>query len=252
MIKKLKVEQYRKLKNVELEFDNGINVLSGSNGTCKTSILHIISNSYQAVSKTAPWIKEANCIEIIKNINSIANPKIEKLTKGDKKYNDPAPGCKGTLYSVDYFDGSTLEFRRHNSSTHSGNRFSVKPQYKKGSKDSLPQLPVIYLGLSRLYAYGEYQNEESITSINKKLPQKYLEEICLLYKSFTGISISYSGQQKMGDIKTRAEFSSEYEGIDSNTISAGEIIYLLLLQHWFHLDIIMKVLILQEKLRVYC
>ncbi len=223
MIKKIKVEKYRKLKQIEFDFEKGINVLSGTNGTCKTSILHIISNSFQAVSKNNTWINEQNCIDIIKSINGITNPKIEALTKGDKKYNDPAPEYKGTLFSCNYIDGLTLDFRRHNSKTFFGkNRYSVKPLYKRGSKDSLPQVPIIYLGLSRLFSYGEYQNEENIKSINKKLPQKYLEEICLMYESFTGIKISYSGQQKMGEIKTRAEFSSDFDGIDSNTISAGE------------------------------
>ena len=78
------------------------------------------------------------------------------------------------------------------------------------------------MGLSRLYAYGEYSNDENIIPIKKKLPDKYLNEISDTYKNFTGIDISYSGQQNMRDIKTRAEFSSQLEGIDSNTISAGE------------------------------
>lgn len=223
MIKNLEIKQYRKLKDITLKFSNRINILSGTNGTCKSSILHIISNSVQGVNKKTSWVQEAGCLDIIKNINSITNPKIESLTKGDKKYNDPAVNYKGTLYSCEYVNGYSLDFRRHNTKGSLGkHRFSVKPQYQKGKGDTLPQIPVIYLGLARLYAYGEYQNEESIEALNKKLPIEYLEEISQRYKEFTGIEIKYKHQQKMGDIKTRAEFSSQLPGIDSNTISAGE------------------------------
>lgn len=220
MIKKIKINQYRKLKGQEFIFTEGLNILSGTNGTCKTSLLHIVSNSFKAISKKETYIKEPNCIDIVRSVNNLTNPKIESLTKGDKKYNDPAPKNKGTLYSCEYFDGSTLEFRRHNSPTTS--RFSVKPKYPKGGGESLPQIPIIYLGLSRLCAYGEYQNDEDIKQINKKLPEKYLKEVSEIYTNFTGINISYNGQEKMGDIKTRAEFDSDEDGIDSNTISAGE------------------------------
>lgn len=59
-----------------------------------------------------------------------------------------------------------------------------------------------YLGLVRLYPFGEYLNDAAVQKIKKNLP-----------------AVS---SQKMGDIKTRADFESDKEGIDSNTISAGE------------------------------
>lgn len=222
MINKIDIKQYRKLKNIEINLDKGINILSGTNGTCKTSVLHIISNSFQKIKKTNPIFKDSNSIDIINSVNNMMNPKIETLTKGDKEYNDPANGAKGALFSVSYLDGNILEFRRHNSTTKGKSRFSIKPNYKKGAQEKLPELPVIYLGLSRLYAYGEYNQDEAIKEIKKNLPDEYLDEISFLYESFTGINISYNGQQNMGDIKTRADFSSDSKGIDSNTISAGE------------------------------
>lgn len=124
--------------------------------------------------------------------------------------NDPAHGVSGILFTVDYFDREPLGFRRHNSLM--ATRFAVKPIYKPGSGDKLPHCPVIYLGLSRLVPFGEFQNDSALAGI----------EITALYKSFTHYSISYTSTQQMGDLKTRAEFSSDKEGIDSNTISAGE------------------------------
>ena len=136
MIKQLHVNKYRKLDGIDLMFDKDINLLSGTNGTCKTSILHLVSNSFQAITKKDARVVNSKSIEIIKSINACMNPKLETLTKGDKAYNDPAPGCKGSLYEVTYISGKKLEFRRHNTKTLAGNRYSVKPKYNVGSGDN--------------------------------------------------------------------------------------------------------------------
>ncbi len=220
MIEKIYVHKYRKLENIELVFRKDINLLSGANGTCKTSILHLVSNSFQAVTKTDVKVIEKKSIDIIKSINACHNPKIETLTKGDKIYNDPALGYKGNLYDATYIGGKQLKFRRHNSK--SLNRYAVKPMYPKGSKESLPACPVIYMSLNRLVPFGEYQNDNDIVSVAKKLPNEYQERIAAYYKTFTGIDITYGSAQKVGDLKTRADFVTDKKGIDSNTISAGE------------------------------
>lgn len=220
MVKGINVIQYRKLKNLSLEFSKNVNAISGTNGTCKTSLLHLIGNSLQAPTKGCDWINNATCLPVIKAVNNVTNPKVESLTRGDKQYNDPAHGIKGHLFSVDYFDAVSLNFRRHNSSTQT--RYAVKPKYQPGTSDSLPVAPVIYLGLSRLLPFGEFQNDSALTGIKKKLPQEYQDEIARLYKNFTHYDITYNATQQMGDIKIRNEFSSNVEGVDSNTISAGE------------------------------
>lgn len=51
LIKKINITKYRKLDNMEINMMPGINIISGTNGTCKTSLLHMISNAYQAVTK---------------------------------------------------------------------------------------------------------------------------------------------------------------------------------------------------------
>lgn len=205
---------------MDFDLSKGINVISGTNGTCKTSLLHIVSNAYQAVTKNCDWLQDASCLDVIKQINSMTNPKIESLTKGDKVYNDPANGTKGTLFTVDYYGHAPLEFRKHNSKLSS--RYAVKPWYRPGTTEKLPFCPVIYLGLTRLYPFGEYLNEAAVEKLKKNLPVEYQNEIADIYKRLTGISISAVSPQKMGDIKTRADFESDKAGIDSNTISAGE------------------------------
>lgn len=220
MIKQLHINQYRKIKDMDFDFTPGLNTISGTNGTCKTSLLHLFSNSFQAVTRSCPWLTDARCLQIINAVNAITNPKVESLTRGDQKYNDPAHGVSGILFTVDYFDREPLGFRRHNSTLNS--RYAVKPMYQRGTGDTLPYCPVIYLGLSRLVPFGEYQNDDAVSNIKKNLPDEYQQKISDIYRRFTHYAISPTSAQKMGDIKTRAEFSSDYEGIDSNTISAGE------------------------------
>ena len=180
----------------------------------------MISNSYQAVTKKCEWLVNKDCIDIVNKINNMTNPKIESLTKGDKAYNDPGNGVAGTLFTVDYFNHISLEFRKHNSKILS--RYAVKPWYRRGTADSLPFCPVIYLSLTRLYPFGEYKNEEAVEKLKKNLPSQFQSEIIELYNRLVGINISSLNPQKMGDIKTRADFESDTTGIDSNTISAGE------------------------------
>ena len=126
----------------------------------------------------------------------MVNPKVESLTRGDKQYNDPARGVSGTLFTVNYYSHEPLEFRRHNSKLSS--RYAVKPKYQIESGDKLPFCPVIYLGLSRLVPYGEFNNDEAVVGVKKQLPEKYQEDIARIYREYTGINITYGSAQKMG------------------------------------------------------
>lgn len=60
MIKGIRVVKYRKLENMDLELSKGINVISGTNGTCKTSLLHIVtpglSDYFPAIQRIMMWI----------------------------------------------------------------------------------------------------------------------------------------------------------------------------------------------------
>ena len=220
MIKSINIIQYKKFKDIKLNMVSRINAISGTNGTCKTSLLHIVSNSFQAVKKNDQRLSSEDGLTLVSTMNEVVNPKMESLTRGDKTYNDPGNGVKGPLYSVEYYDNTILSFRRHNSSKNG--RYAIKPVYSKGAAESLPSLPVVYLGLTRLVPYGEFKNDNEIKKIRKAIPNDCEQELNDIYKSFTHYEILETSLQHMGTIKTRAEFKSTENGIDSNTISAGE------------------------------
>ena len=218
MIKKIKINKFRKLEDIEFEFSKGVNIISGTNGTCKTSLLHLISNSFKALNKKNNNLEDDLVLDIIKDINKLINPKIESLMRGDKIKNDPALGVAGTLFEVTYFDDYTLNFRRQN--VKSIGRFAIKPTYSNGKEEKLPSIPIVYLGLFRLYSFGEFTEDNKILPINKSLPEKYINEINDLYEDFTKIEIVYENFTNLLGIKNRVNFSSKIDGIDSNTISS--------------------------------
>ena len=220
MVKGIEFKKYKKFNNQSFVFSPDINVISGENGTCKSSLLYLIGNSFQSVSSNAPWIKDKRGIRAINTINANVNPKVERMQRGDKKYNDPAIGVHGPLYKVSYFDHEDLEFRRHNSDINM--RYALKPQYPRGAKQNLPSCPVIYLGLTRLLPFGEYQKDDEIRAIKTAVPEEVKQRISEDFRNFTHYDIVHNVFQSMGDLKKRSDFTSNKEGIDSNTISAGE------------------------------
>jgi len=219
MVKCIHFIKYKKLKNIDISFDKGVNVIAGTNGTCKTSLLHVISNSYQGMRKNDPRLKSPKCLSIINGTNYMMNAKIERLNKGAKGCTDHAPGLKGALYKVGFFDNTELQFRRHNSA--SSDRYSMKPLYNRKGQ-SLPMLPVIYLGIKRLFPLGEYSDDSVIRTRNVDLPQQYLHELKEAYQKFTGIDMINISSEAMDGVKVRPGFFTSDKGIDSNTISVGE------------------------------
>jgi len=223
MIKKIKFKHYRKLKDpLEINFTKGVNVISGTNGTCKTSILHLVSNSFK-IPDSSTAIVDANVWSTLRGVNFYVNPKIETLTKGDKTYADPARGTKGTLYTVEFFDKRIQDFRRKNDQVLADGkkRYRITPPYGWGKGEGLTPLPVVYLSLSRLVPHGEF---DVYTKKKASLPEQYRKEVAELYKKLSGIDIKFDTYKicELQTIKTRAEFSTSNDGLDSNTISDGE------------------------------
>ncbi|MCZ9955863.1 AAA family ATPase [Brachyspira hyodysenteriae] len=215
---KLEFIKYRKFENITFEFNKNINIIAGVNGTCKSSLLYVISNSFKKIDKNFEYLKDKQFITITNKITKEINPKLEKLVKNSKYYNDPAKNTKGILYNI--ISNNKLGFRKHNSKK--ANRYAVKPYYKIKNKESLEYKFIIYLGLSRLLPYGEYYDDSLISKINVDLPEKYKNSIKELYKEFTNFDIDYQYNEVVSNIKNRGDFYTNIEGIDSNTISAGE------------------------------
>jgi len=218
MIKQIDFVHYRKLIDISIGFSTGLNAIAGTNGTCKSSLLYIIGNSFQAVPNNSSLVSDSKCLKYLKAVNSQLNPKIESMVKGDRKYTNPGADVKGTLFSITYINNAIFPFRRHNS--HIDCRFALKPYYKKGNQESLPYCPVVYLGLPRLLPCGELPNEARTRTA--KLPDEYQVELKRLFSKFVQYDLTFETPVTMAKLKKRIEFTTKTPGIDSNTISAGE------------------------------
>lgn len=218
MVKGIHIIKYRKLENMELEFSKGINVLSGTNGTCKTSLLHIISNAFQAVTKKCEWLTDASCLDVIRQVNNMTNPKIESLTKGDKTHNDPANGIKGTIFSVDYYGHTSLEFRKHNSKLN--NRYAVKPWYRPGTTEKLPYCICALVSLryyfERITSTNEIESILLIDEFDATLHPSLQERLLKIFRH-------YSEAYKIQIIFTTHSLST----VDAALKSRDNVIYLI-------------------------
>ncbi|MFD1745044.1 AAA family ATPase [Rhizobium helianthi] len=226
MISEIEFIQYRKLKDITLSFDQHINLISGTNGTCKSTLMHIVSNSFQAVKGSDDHYTDPTATTVLKRFVEKVNPKIETVSRGDKNhYSNPAEGRAGTLFKVRYDSGEELEFRRHNSRSDQDKknfRFSIKPKYARDTEDRLPSLPVVYLGLSRLVPYGEVSDKVATNTMRDQLPLEIQAAFKKQFAHLTRLEIDKPVIHNIPDVKKRSEFVTNVDGVDSNTISSGE------------------------------
>ena len=165
----------------------------------------------KAPTRSCSWITDDKCLPIIRAVNDVTNPKVESLTRGDQIYNDPAHGIKGPLFSVDYYGAESLNFRRHNSTLMA--RYAVKPKYQPGTKDTLPYCPVIYLGLSRLVPFGEFQNDEALSSIKRSCLRNIRMKLHRCIKRLQITIFRLTLLNKWVILRFRSEFTSNIEGL---------------------------------------
>ncbi len=93
MIKEISFKKFKKLIDIDFSFNEDINIISGTNGTCKTTLLHLISNGFQMPPSQSQNYSNSNCVRVIKSINKIANPKMEQLL-GNQKLHRSGRGNK--------------------------------------------------------------------------------------------------------------------------------------------------------------
>lgn len=217
-VESIQIASYRKFRDVEIPFKSGLNIISGANGIGKSSILYLISNAFQRPSSSISWMSGVSSGKLFSGFSDLLNLKVEKLIK-NAKYNDPSLGVRGALFTVHYEGGRSLDFRRHNSAK--ANRHRLAPYYDKAQAGGLPSVPVIYLGLSRLSAPGEIADSETFKK-QKNLSEQSLEELKSTYKDIARLKLLETETGSWSGRKLSGSFDTTEDGVDSNTISAGQ------------------------------
>ena len=147
IIKSVHIKKFRGFHDVLLQLGNNLTVISGQNGTQKTTLLGIITQPFTITDKSNPLYGEKPlCGGNYKSLFS------EKFKLSDQF--DIAKAHEWTLYLTNQAEPEfTVESIKRASSSSAGIRFWKKGDRSKGS--GYIQTPVIYLSLSRLFPIGE-------------------------------------------------------------------------------------------------
>lgn len=140
-ITKINLNKFRQFENKEFNIAPYLTILSGFNGTGKSTLLAILANSCE--------LKNFKTLK-----NSTFRADISDILKGSMEYDQSA----SNVFSIDFLDEQnrpfTVPFRI--SWQDNKTRFRLIPKQPTPDKsESKVIFPVIYLGLSRLYPLGE-------------------------------------------------------------------------------------------------
>lgn len=217
MYKLLKLNDFRQFKNMEILLGKRLTGLAGRNSTGKSTILGILANSGELKKKDGTTYSDGKF-----------RAEFSEIFHGSKKY-DASGSDRIQIDIVDEND-NRIDYRKFRTAWQNDNgknRFRVIPlkQFDDGKKtEAKMQIPVIYLGLSRLFPIGE-ANEDNITENKIKFmddeQKKWFVEqytkILSLYDTVADIS-NYS----IGETDKKKGVGIETDKYDYLTNSSGQ------------------------------
>lgn len=217
MYKLLKLNDFRQFKDMDISLGKRLTVLAGRNSTGKSTILGILANSGELKKKDGTTYADGQF-----------RAEFSEIFHGSKKY-DASGSDRIQIDIVDENDDQ-IDYRKFRTAWQNDNgkdRFRVIPlkMLEDGKKtEAKMQIPVIYLGLSRLFPIGE-ANEDKITTkkikfIDDEQKQWFVEQytqILSLYDTVTDVS-NYS----IGETDKKKDVGIETDKYDYLTNSSGQ------------------------------
>ncbi|MFC1623572.1 ATP-dependent endonuclease [Patescibacteria group bacterium] len=164
-ITKVKIDKFRNLENIELSFSKNLNAIAGQNGTSKTSLLGLIGHMFTSPNKTKTLLGRQFATQF-SEVFRFAYPDYDK------------PGSH--IWSLEFEDGSIKQAISHDR-IEKGKKNSLRIRVGKSSRGSGKiHLPVIYLGMSRLYPLAS-EEESDVKSDISILTKEEAEEFGILH-----------------------------------------------------------------------
>lgn len=217
MYKLLKLNDFRQFKNMDILLGKRLTVLAGRNSTGKSTLLGVLANSGELKKKDGTTYSDRPF-----------RAEFSEIFHGSKKY-DTSGSDRIQIDIVDENDNKVdyRKFRTAWQNDNGKNRFRVIPlkQLDGGKKtEAKMQIPVLYLGLSRLFPIGE-ANEDKITTksikfTNDEQKSWFIEQytqILSLYDNVTDVS-NYS----IGETDKKRGVGIETDKYDYLTNSSGQ------------------------------
>ena len=218
MYKELNIHDFRQFKNIDIRLGKVLTVLAGRNSTGKSTILGILANSGELKKKDG-----------LTYSNGQFRAEFSEILKGSKKFD--ASGSERMQINIIDESGNLIDYRKFRTAwqkdSNSKDRFRIIPSkiLDDGKKtEAKLEVPVIYLGLSRLFPIGE-ANDDSLNAKHIKFDSdddetwfvsKY-SEILSLYDSITNVE-NYS----IGETDKKTGVGIETDKYDYLTNSAGQ------------------------------
>lgn len=156
MYKLLTINDFRQFKDTEILLGRRVTVIAGKNSTGKSTILGILANSGELKKKDGTTYS-----------NGQFRAEFSEIFHGSKKFD--ASGSDRIQIDIVDDNDNQIDYRKFRTAWQNDNgkdRFRVIPLkvFDDGKKtEAKMQIPVIYLGLSRLFPIGE-ANEDHITT----------------------------------------------------------------------------------------
>lgn len=217
MYKLLRLKNFRQFSNMDVLLGKRLTVLAGRNSTGKSTILGILANSGELKKKDGTTYADGQF-----------RAEFSEIFHGSKRY-DASGSDRIQIYIVDK-DDNQIDYRKFRTAWQNDNgkdRFRMIPLkiLEDGKKtEAKMQIPVIYLGLSRLFPIGE-ANEDKITANRIKFDDEEQKEwfveqytkILSLYDTVTNVN-NYS----IGETDKKKGVGIETDTYDYLTNSSGQ------------------------------
>ena len=165
MIEKVEIHEFRKFKNCTIQLGDNVTAIAGHNATGKSTILALLGHCAELKPKVAKPLGGGSFrteFSQIIHVDPLKDIRSNKLM---------------TFYTKS-LDKTKEEVFYYRSTVQEGNRYRIFPV--RGKLSSKIEWPVIYLGLSRVYPFGEstklsLRNDERIKDLNfEDMIDKYL------------------------------------------------------------------------------
>lgn len=150
MFKKIEIDDFRIFKNQTVEIGETLTVIAGHNASGKSTILSLLANSSEIAAGKGKLITGKRF-----------RAEFSEIMKGSKTF-DKKSGTIGRLYYEDNKINLRVTWQAKDKDDTEKTRFRVipkrfDPEKGKNVESKLP-IPSYYLGLSRLYPFGEAEN----------------------------------------------------------------------------------------------
>ncbi|MDY0194410.1 MAG: AAA family ATPase [Aliarcobacter butzleri] len=166
MIREINISNFRAFKNIKFELGKSITVISGHNATGKSTLLGLLGNC-----------AEFKVIDGKPLLQNQFRTEFSEIFKGSKEHDKTGSIARISYSSYEDFDLETdyrdIRVTWQTNKNNNNRRFRLIPSKKDESKESGKteakiHWPTLYVGLSRLYPFGEL-NEEAVTTNQLKL-----------------------------------------------------------------------------------